>query len=65
VFTSINSPLEKIGQGVLQDGLEILHFNLGDMQRETLKMELDMEFEKVLSVKQILEIFQSGNFDNV
>jgi hypothetical protein len=56
VFTSINSPLEKIGQGVLQDGLEILHFNLGDMHRETLKMELDMEFEKVLSVKQILEI---------
>jgi hypothetical protein len=59
VFTDIKSPLHKIGQEVLQDGLGTLLFDLGDMCRLTLKMEEDMEFERGLSVKQILEIFLS------
>jgi hypothetical protein len=57
VFTSINSSLRKIGQSVLEDGLETLHLDLGDIHRPTLKMEGDMEFERGLSVNQILEIF--------
>jgi hypothetical protein len=59
VFTDIKSPFHKIGQEVLQDGLGTLLFDLGDMRRLTLKMEEDMEFERGLSVKQILEIFLS------
>jgi hypothetical protein len=57
VFMSINSPLHDIGQGVLQDGLETLLFDLGDMHRPTLNMEEDMGFERGLSVEQILENF--------
>jgi hypothetical protein len=56
---SINSPLHDIGQGVLQDGLETLLFDLGDMHRPTLNMEEDMGFERGLSVEQILENFCS------
>jgi hypothetical protein len=59
VFTSINSTVQKFGQGVLQDGLEILLFDLGDMHRPTLKREEDMEFERGLSAKKILEILLS------
>jgi hypothetical protein len=55
VFTSIILPLHKIGDGVLQYGLEILIFDLGDMHRPTLKMEEYIEFKRRLSVKQILE----------
>jgi hypothetical protein len=66
VFTNINSPLHKLGQGVLQDGLETSLFDLSDMHRPTLKMEKDMEFERGLSVKLILEFFSmSVKFDNV
>jgi hypothetical protein len=59
VFTSINSQLHKIEQGFLQDGLETLLSDLGDIHRPTLNMEEDMLFERELSVKQILEIFLS------
>jgi hypothetical protein len=53
--TSINSPVHNLGQGVLQDDLETLFFDLGDMHRLTVKMEEDMEFDKGLSVKQLLK----------
>jgi hypothetical protein len=56
VFTSINLPLHKIEQGVLQNGLEISLFVLGDMHRPTFKMEEYMKFQIGLSVKQILKI---------
>jgi hypothetical protein len=56
VLTSINSPVHKHGQGVLHDGLETLLFDMGDMHRPTLNMVEDMEFERELSVKQILKI---------
>jgi hypothetical protein len=66
VFTSINSSLHKIGQGILQEGLQTLFFGLGDMHRPTLKLKEDIEFKRWLSVKQILEkISKSGHFDNV
>jgi hypothetical protein len=55
VFTSINSLAHKLGQGVLQDGLQTLIFGLGDMHRPSPNMEEDMEFQKGLSVKKILE----------
>jgi hypothetical protein len=51
--------VQKFGQGVLQDGLEILLFDLSDMHRPTLKREEDMEFERGLSAKKILEILLS------
>jgi hypothetical protein len=35
------------------------------MHRPTLKMEEDMEFERGLSVKQILNFSKSGSFGNV
>jgi hypothetical protein len=53
MFTGINSPLHKIEQGVLQDVLETLLFDLGDMHKQNLKMEEDIKFE--IGVKQILE----------
>jgi hypothetical protein len=55
VFTSINSPVHKFGQGVLQDGLQTLLFDLVDMHRPSPNMEEDIEFQRVLNVKQILE----------
>jgi hypothetical protein len=51
--------MHNLGQGALQDDLETLFFNLGDMHRPTLKMEENMEFEIGLSVKQILKILLS------
>jgi hypothetical protein len=59
VFTSINLLVLQHGQGVLQDGLQTLHFDLGDMHRPSQNMEEDMEFERRLSVKKFLE-FESG-----
>jgi hypothetical protein len=47
--------VHNLEQGVLQDGVETLFFDLGDMHRPTIKMEEDMEFERGLSVKQILK----------
>jgi hypothetical protein len=47
----MNSPLHKIGQGVLQDGLENLLFDLGGMHRPTLKIKEDIKFQRGLSVK--------------
>jgi hypothetical protein len=63
VCTSINPPVHKFGQGVLEDGLETLLLDLGDMHRPSLNIEEDMEFPRGLSVKQILEI-RSGKIDN-
>jgi hypothetical protein len=51
----------KLGQGVLQNGLQPLLFDLGDMHRPSPKMEEDIEFQKGLSVKQILEFASLGN----
>jgi hypothetical protein len=56
VSTSINPPVHKIGQGVLQDGLQTFLFNLVDMHTPYPNIEEDMKFSKVLVVKQILEI---------
>jgi hypothetical protein len=52
----MNSLVHNLGQGALQDDLQTLFFDLGDMHRPTLKMEEDMEFEIGLSVKQIQKI---------
>jgi hypothetical protein len=52
--------VHNLGQGAIQDDLETLFFDLGDMHRPTLNMKENMEFEKGLIVKQILEILQSG-----
>ncbi len=51
VFTSINSPVHKLGQGVLQDGLQTLLFDLVDMYRLSHKIEEVIEFQRRLSVK--------------
>jgi hypothetical protein len=58
VFTSINSPVHKLGQQVLRDGLQTLFFDLDDMHRPSPKIKEVMEFLKELSAKQSLEIFQ-------
>jgi hypothetical protein len=42
---------------MLQTDLQIMLFNMDDMQTPTLKIEEDMEFQRGLSVKQLLEIF--------
>jgi hypothetical protein len=42
---------------MLQTDLQIMLFNMDDMQTLTLKIEEDMEFQRGLSVKQLLEIF--------
>jgi hypothetical protein len=54
VFTSINSSVHIIGQGVLR-GLQTLLFYLVDMHRPSLNIEEVMEFQIGLSVKQIME----------
>jgi hypothetical protein len=62
VCTIINSPLHKIGQGVLQDGLENFLFDLGDMRRSTLKIKEDIEFQRGLIVKLNWRNFSSLEF---
>jgi hypothetical protein len=44
-----------LGQEVLHDGLQILLFDVGDMQRLNPRVVEVMEFRKRLSVKQNLE----------
>jgi hypothetical protein len=62
VFTSINPPLYKLGQGVFHDGLKILLFDRGDMHRPSPAIEESTEFYRGLSVKQIQEFCLSlGN----
>jgi hypothetical protein len=51
VFTIINSPLHKIGQGVLQDGIGSFLFDPGHMHIPTLKINEDIEFQGWLIVK--------------
>jgi hypothetical protein len=58
VSTSINPSVHKIGQGVLQDGLNTFLFDLVDMHTTYTNIEEDMEFAMVLVVKQTLEICQ-------
>jgi hypothetical protein len=57
VSTSINSPVLKLGDGVLQDGLQILIFDLVDMYRLSHKIEEVIEFQKLISVKKIMKKF--------
>jgi hypothetical protein len=65
VVTNKNSPLPKLGQEVLQDDLSASFYDLDDMHILNLKIVEDIKFQIGLSVKQILEFFQSEYFDNV
>jgi hypothetical protein len=56
VHTNANTLVPNPGQEVHQVDLQTLLFDLIGMHRVTLNIEEDMEFEKGLSVKQILEI---------
>jgi hypothetical protein len=44
VLANANPPVHQVGQGVIQDGLQIMLFHLNDMHRLTPKIEEDMEF---------------------
>jgi hypothetical protein len=59
VLTNINSPVPKVGQGVIQDGLQTLLFSLNDMHMLTLNIEEVTRYPNGLSIKEILivEIF--------
>jgi hypothetical protein len=61
VPTSINLLVYKLGQGVLQDGIQTLLFDLGDKDKPSPNMEQDREFQRGLSVKQILKFASLGN----
>jgi hypothetical protein len=65
VLTNKKLPLPKLGQGVLQDDLSASFYDLDDMHILNLKIVEDIKFQIGLSVKQILEFFQSEYFDNV
>jgi hypothetical protein len=49
MFTSINSPVQKYKQGVLQDGLQTLIFDLDNMQGPSPTIEKYIEFQRGLS----------------
>jgi hypothetical protein len=55
MLTNINPPVNQVGQGVIQDGLQILFFHLSDIHTLTLKIEEVMKFQRGLSVKRFLE----------
>jgi hypothetical protein len=65
VLTNKNSPLVKLGQGVLQDDLSASFYDLDDMHILNLKIVEDIKFQIGSSVKQILNFSKSGYFDNV
>jgi hypothetical protein len=56
VRTNANTLVHNPGQEVHQSDLQALLFNKTDMHRQTLKMEEDMEFERGIGIKRILEI---------
>jgi hypothetical protein len=58
VLTKATTPVYKHGNIVLQYGLQTLLYDMRDKHRLTLKTEGDVEFERGLSVKHILEIYQ-------
>jgi hypothetical protein len=58
VFTTMDTSVHQTRQGKLQTDLKTLVFHLVDMHRPSLNMAEDMEFERELSVNQILEICQ-------
>jgi hypothetical protein len=49
VLSKETTPVYKHGNLVLQDGLQTLRFDLGDMLIPSRKMEQDMEFESEIS----------------
>jgi hypothetical protein len=55
VSTTAQTPLYQIGQGVFQTELKVLLINLVDMHTPSPKIEEDIEFLKVLNVKQFME----------
>jgi hypothetical protein len=50
VLTNVNPTVHQVGQGVIQDGLQTLFFQLSDMHILTPKIAEDMEFQRELSV---------------
>jgi hypothetical protein len=63
VATITNTPLYQTEQGVFQTELKVLLFTLVDMHELTLKIKEDMKFQRGLSVKQFLKIFQESDID--
>jgi hypothetical protein len=55
VSTITNTPLYQPGQRVFQTETKVLFFNLVDMHTPSPKIEEDIEFPKVLYVKNFLE----------
>jgi hypothetical protein len=51
VPATANLPLPKIGQGMIQGGLQRMVFHLNDMHTVALKIKGDIEFQKELNVK--------------
>jgi hypothetical protein len=51
VLTNLNSPVNQVEQGVIQDDLKTLLFHLSDMYTLTPKIEEDIRFQRGLSVK--------------
>jgi hypothetical protein len=58
LFSNINSAVHKLGHEVLQNSLQTLLYNMDTMHRPSPNIKEVMEFEKGISVKQSLEIFQ-------
>jgi hypothetical protein len=60
VFTNANTSVHQPGQGMPQTNLQQMLFKLDDMGRPTLKIKEDMEFQRGLSIKQIMETCSLG-----
>jgi hypothetical protein len=56
VLANANPSLANIEQGVIHGGLQRFLYHLADIHTLTLKIEGDIEFQRVLNVKQKLEI---------
>jgi hypothetical protein len=44
MFTNANTPVQKLGQGVCQNVVQTLFYNLDDMNRASQKIEEVIEF---------------------
>jgi hypothetical protein len=55
VFSNANTPVHKLGQGVLQDDLQIRFYDRGDMHIPSHKIEDVIEFQKKVTDKEIWE----------
>jgi hypothetical protein len=65
VLANANQPVNQVGQGVIQEGIQTMIFHLSDVHRLNPKIEEDMGFRRWLSVKQFWKVKSAKTYYRV